>query len=237
MTTTTSRLQTERDDIAREYAAAPRAQQDLLALLSEQTPPPADGETPPMPADLLERLRGHYGSTAEAPEAENIFTAPRPAAPTPGMLQRIRSLFSVPAFQWGGLATACLAVILGVFFMKSPPSAGGDAGGGTDVWRGNPPPVAQTGPLYVWIGTAGGTDRAGVADKVPGLLDAASEAAALEISRTNPEATIYTLNAAAGSVQTLVNGEVQLTQPLRAGAAASAENLLDALRKAQRNTP
>ena len=48
MTTSSTNLQAERDDIAREFASAPQAQQNLLALLSEQTPPPADGSPPPM---------------------------------------------------------------------------------------------------------------------------------------------------------------------------------------------
>lgn len=235
MTTSSSRLQAERDEIAREYAAAPQAQRDLLALLSEQTPPPADADSPPMPSDLLDRLRGHYGSEMEEAAAENIFTAPRRAPAAPGFMERLRKLFSVPAFQWGGLATACLAVVAGVLLMR-PDAPQGVDGQPRDQWRGQPLPVAQSGPLFVWIGSNGDTERAAVADKVPDMLDAPTAEAARELSLKNPDATVYALSASAGSVTVLVKGETTATQPLRAGTDKAA-GLLDALRKAQRSAP
>lgn len=234
MTTSSTNIQAEREDIAREFASAPQAQQNLLALLSEQTPPPADGSPPPMPADLLERLRGHYGNTAEEPQPETIFDAPRRATQAPGFLARLRQWFAVPAFQWGGLVTACLAVVLGILFLRPTPPAG-SGGTATDQWRGGPLPESHTGPLFVWIGSADDTDRAGVADKVPDLLNATQESA-VSLSRKNPEATVYSLDAAAGSVTVLLNGETTRTFPIRAATAGKASALLEALRKAQRNS-
>lgn len=234
----TTRLQAERDDIAREYASAPQAQRDLLALLSEQTPPPAEDDTPPMPAGLLERLRGHYGVEMEEPVEESVFTAPRRAVAAPGLMERLRKLFSVPAFQWGGLAAACLAIIAGMWLMQDS-LPGGSGTGTSGQWRGQPMPVAQTGPLYVWIGSAGDAARPAVADKVPDMLDAATVAAAQELSVKNPEATVYAISPADGSVAVLMNGATKATLPMRAGTPpeGTADGLLEALRKAQRQSP
>lgn len=234
MTPPNSSFEAEREAIAREFASAPKAQQDLLALFNEQAPPPADGEVPPMPADLLDRLRGLYGSVAEQAAVEPVVAPAKAAPPVPGFMEKLRGLFAMPSFQWGGLATACLAVVLGVLLWKpSPPVVEG--GGNQDTWRGNPPPVARTGALFVWIGAPADAARAAVADRVPELLDAASAEAAKDLSQKNPEAVVYALDAAAGTVSVIVNGAVQSTQPIRAGAAAGAEGLLESLRKAQRS--
>ena len=237
MTTPTSPIQAERDAIAREYAHAPQAQQALLALLSAQTPPAGEEAPPPMPPDLLDRLRGRYGVTPQEQTHEVVLTSATQGVPVrPGFLDRLREWFTLPAMQWGGLATACVAIVMGVLFLRPAPVQQENTGTAPDQWRGGPAPVAQSGPLYVWLGGASHAARAAVADKVPDLMDVASAEEARQLSLTNPQAPLYTLDPATATVTLQIHGEVLETRPVRPGTAPEALSggLLDALRKAQR---
>ena len=234
MMTSSNNFQTERKAIAREYAHLPKDQQSLLALLSEQSPPPADESTPPLPSDLLDQLKSRFGSVMEAPAQETAQPAvTRRAVVRPGLLQTVRGWFAMPAMQWGGLATACVAIVLGVMYLRPPDKV--DITSPPDTWRGNTTGVPLSGDVFIWVGTDADAARAAVADKVPDLANAATGPDAATVSRSNPQAIIYVMDPAAGSVSAMINGELKGTQEIKPGTPEKqAEAMLDALRKAQR---
>lgn len=89
--------------------------QRVIALLQEAQPPPSDAETPNIPEDILERLRGQYG---RAPR--RVITDD-----TPSVWAWIRELLNQPRFAFAAavlLSCAVAGIVLPTLPSESTPS-------------------------------------------------------------------------------------------------------------------
>lgn len=117
----------------------------VLAWLSSQATPDHGDETPPLPSDLLKALEKKFGAAPDTP-----LTAP---AEKQGLLSMLAETLTRKLALVGGIAAACLAVLLAVRNTYPP-----DSGTATDpeiVLRGgNETKVGnQSGISWHWIGS------------------------------------------------------------------------------------
>jgi hypothetical protein len=105
--------------------------QKVIALLKEAQAPPADAETPELPDELLDRLRGQYG---RAPRREIVEDKP-------GFWALLRDWFVQPKFAF---ATA-LVLICGIsaIFLRAPKPE-------TELMRGGGQVQQSAAPTY-WL--------------------------------------------------------------------------------------
>lgn len=92
----------------------PADHQRLIALLQESKAPPADAETPPIPAEMLERLNERYGSTEPVRRRENV---PEQES---GFWSQLMALLVQPKFAFS-VAALLLIAGLAVFMQPSTP--------------------------------------------------------------------------------------------------------------------
>ena len=99
----------------------PTDHERVIALLKEVQAPPADAETPAIPDELIERLRGQYGRAPRRAILED----------KPSFLASLLALFAQPKF-----AFATVLVLLGgitVFTLRSPTQQGDEVMRGGQV--------------------------------------------------------------------------------------------------------
>lgn len=110
----------------------PTDHQRLIALMQESKAPPADAETPPIPAELLERLHERYGNSEPVRHREIV------AEDETGFWSQFMALLNQPRFA---ISFAAVLLLIGacVFMLPSTPD--------DDLMRGNDSkPVAL--PVY-----------------------------------------------------------------------------------------
>lgn len=78
----------------------------MLAWLSSQATPDHGEETPPLPSDLLKALEKKFGSAPDAPRAAT--------GEKQGLLSMLAEILSRRLALVGGIAVACLAVMLAI---------------------------------------------------------------------------------------------------------------------------